>query len=85
MSVKIEVNENMVFQKDPWENENIMFPCLGKNKKNGDVVLFKSYGIGTIIASEDQDKIGNCSRTLVMNRYLPLPNGASVTLTQKLP
>jgi len=62
-----------------------MYPCLGKHDKNGNIILFNAKQQGTIIASEDQDKIGNKSLQLVMKNYTPLPNGATITITQKLP
>lgn len=84
MAIKTQSSLDVIQPKNPWANKNIKFPCLASNVVSGNVVLFRAAGRGTVI-SGDAKKIGNQSVSLRMHQYIPLPNGATVTLSQKLP
>lgn len=81
--MKVTTQQKSVKNKDIWK-----FPCLGKSKRYGQIVLFSSdglnedYGEGMVIkrGATDEYDVGDWRDNWEINDFKPCPLGFQVIL-----
>jgi hypothetical protein len=65
------------------EKKTPEYPHLGKSSVSKLIVLFTSYGTGTVVVSDEVNSLGEFKKELWnMVKFIPLPAKSFVTLTQ---
>lgn len=68
------------------EDKTITFPCLGRGKQSGQIVLFSDFNKGTVLDPQNSEgnEIGTVHTKFTLNDpslWEILPPGTSVTIT----